>query len=241
MAKTSRPVLGDAEEGAADPRVTLVAYDEDAEDAVLTAILFRATGRAYGELRSAVREMRGEAKVALLRDALRGVGDHEVPVRELENATYTFEIVVDFGAYRDIQRHRMTTQTQQPLTCGLGYTVPEDAEKAGLAPMVKRALDEARERWHELSAVDPTHAQYAVPLAFHKRFLLSMNLREAYYMVRLRSRVQGHESYRRVAWGIKREIQRVHPVLGALIPAEEEGLGEAVSPAEASGRVATAG
>jgi thymidylate synthase ThyX len=241
MAKASRPVLGEAVDVPAEPRVTLVAHDPDAEDAVLTAVLFRATGRPYGELRSEVLEMSLEAKAALLNEALSGIGEHEPPVRELENANYTFEIIVDFGAYRDIQRHRMTTQTQQPLSCDLGYTIPDDAHRAGLAPAMERALEETRERWRELSAVDSVHAQYAVPLAFHKRFLISMNLREAYHMVRLRSRIQGHESYRRVAWAIKREIERVHPVLGALIPAEVDERERVATPVAASGAASTAG
>jgi thymidylate synthase ThyX len=92
-----------------------------------------------------------------------------------------------------------------------------------VAPLVERALAEARERCRELAAVDAEHAQYAVPLAFHQRFLLTMDFREAYQFVRLRSRSSGHESYRRVALAVKDEIARVHPLLGALIPEGDDG------------------
>ncbi len=115
----------------------------------------------------------------------------------------------------------MTTQTQQLLSCEIGYAIPDDARESGLAWRMMEALEAAAVAQRQLAAIDPIHAQYAVPLAFRKRFLMRMNFRQAYQFVRLRSRVQGHESYRRVAWCVKREIERVHPFLGALIPCEE--------------------
>ena len=218
------------ESTAAVPGVRLVSYDPDGERTVLAALLFRATDRPYGEIREGVAGMDRNKVGVLLKKALRGIGGHEAPVREFESTTYTFEIVCDFGAYRDIQRHRMTTQTQQLLTCDLGHTIPDDARDAGLAGRIEEALAGARESYRALAASDPVHAQYAVPLAFNKRFLLTMNLREAHHFVGLRSQVQGHESYRRIAWAIKREIEKVHPALGTLIPAECE---EATTPCEA--------
>lgn len=206
--------------GEITPGVRLVSYDPEGEDDVLASVLFRASGCSYDDATRALCGMGAAAKAALLETALEGVGAHEAPVREFENTHYTFEIIVDYGAYRDIQRHRMTTQTQQVLTCDLGYAVPTDAQEAGVAGRLGDTLDMARESWVELSATGREHAQYAVPLAFHKRFLMTMDFREAYYFVRLRSGPQGHESYRRVALGVKREIERVHPTLGSLIPAQ---------------------
>ena len=203
-----------------EPDVRLVSYDPDGERVVLAAALFRATGRPYEEIAAEVREYDTDRVGVLLNDALSGIGGHEVPIREFESTAYTFEIVCDFGAYRDIQRHRMAMQTQQPVSCDLGYAIPTDAHEAGLADRVAAALERARESWCRLADVDPIHAQYAVPLAFRKRFLMRMNLREAFHFVALRSRVQGHESYRRVAWAVRDEIERVHPNVGSLIPVE---------------------
>jgi thymidylate synthase ThyX len=218
----------------AAPGVRLVRHDPGGEDTVLAALLFRAEGGSYDDARAAVAGLDRERRRALLDAAVRDIGGHEAPVREFESAAYTFEIVVDFGAYRDIQRHRMTAQTRQVLDVELGYSVADDAREAGVSERVERALDEARERCRELAAVDPVHAQYAVPLAYHQRFLVTMDFREAYQFVRLRSRLGGHESYRRVARSVKREIERVHPLLGALIPADES-CAPAARVAEASG------
>lgn len=207
----------------ASGRVRIVHYDEDGEISVLASLLFRADGRSYGEARAIIAGMNEDERRSALGVALAGMTEHEAPVREFENTSYTFEITCDFGAYRDIQRHRMTTQTQQLLTCDLGYVVTDDARAAGLAGRVERTLEEARESWRILADIDPEHAQYVVPLAYNKRFLMRMNFRQAFHFVRLRSKVQGHESYRRVAWAVKREIERVHPLLGELIPVDVEG------------------
>ncbi len=160
-------------------------------------------------------------RAQLIATAVEGMTDHELPVREFEETAYTFEIVCDFGAYRDIQRHRMATQTQQLLGCSLGRTVPDDAREAGVSQEMEEVLDVARERWECLAQIDPAHAQYAVPLAYHKRFLMTINARSAFHLVRLRSKVQGHESYRRIACEMKREIENVHPGIGALIPVDD--------------------
>jgi thymidylate synthase ThyX len=219
------PAVGAGDRGGRglESAVRLVRHEPDGEEAVLAALLFRATGASHDEARAAARGLDMESRRALLDASVRGIGSHEAPVREFESAGYTFEVVVDFGAYRDIQRHRMTTQTRQRLGVELGWSVPDDARAAGVASLVERALAEARERCRELAAVDAEHAQYAVPLAFHQRFLLTMDFREAYQFVRLRSRSSGHESYRRVALAVKDEIARVHPLLGALIPEGDDG------------------
>jgi thymidylate synthase ThyX len=227
-APVSRTSLGAALDGpTAEPDVRLVEYDRKGERAIAAALLFREEGRPYEEIRTDLAGMNMEDIGVLLIRALQGIGGHEAPVREFESTAYTFEITCDFGAYRDIQRHRMTTQTQQLLTCDLGYAVPADAMEAGVADKMSEALEGVVAPWRELAQEDPVHAQYVVPLAYRKRFLMRMNYREAYQFVRLRSRVQGHESYRRIAWAVHDEITRVHPVLGQLIPCDREEIGRA--------------
>lgn len=204
-----------------EPYVRLVEHDQEGETRVMAAMLFRAGGLPYEEARARAERMAPRERAAVLASAVDGMTEHELPVREFEETAYTFEIVCDFGAYRDIQRHRMATQTQQLLGCALGRTVPDDAREAGVAGEMEAALDEAAERWERLAEIDPVHAQYAVPLAYHKRILMTLNARSAFHLIRLRSRVQGHESYRRIATAMKREIERVHPGIGSLIPVDE--------------------
>jgi thymidylate synthase ThyX len=241
-APVARQSLGAALESARPaPDVRLVEYNPGGERAVLTALMFREEGRPYDEVRRDVSKLDKVEIGVLLSRALQSIGGHEAPVREFESTAYTFEITCDFGAYRDIQRHRMTTQTQQLLTCDLGFGIPTDARESGVAERMAEVLEAVVPAWRELASEDPVSAQYVIPLAFRKRFLMKMNFREAYQFVRLRSRVQGHESYRRVAWAVKDEITRVHPELGVLMPCDYEGSGreaEAVGAADGAGEKA---
>ncbi|MBD3348614.1 MAG: hypothetical protein GF400_05400 [Candidatus Eisenbacteria bacterium] len=206
--------------------VRLVSHDPRGERRVAETILFGADGCSHDEARERVEAMSDEEIGVLLKGALDGIGGHEAPVREFESTAYVFEITCDFGAYRDVQRHRMTSQIAQPLTCDLGYSTPDDAVESGAAYAMRVQLDRAREAWRDLASIDLFSAQYAVPLAFRKRFLMQMNYREAYVFARLRSKVQGHESYRRIAWSVKDEIERVHPTLGGAIPVDREPVAE---------------
>jgi hypothetical protein len=131
----------------------------------------------------------------------------------MEEAHYTFEIVLDYGAYRDIQRHRMATHHPQRLTVDLGYDRPPQIEAAGLSSHFDGAMEQAAHAYRELAQGCPEEAQYVVPLAYRKRLLLTMNLREVFHFVQLRSARQGHASYRKVAQAIYQELARVEPRL----------------------------
>ena len=224
---------GSARRGSGASGVRLVEHDDDGERSVLASLLFRAGGSSYESARRVVNDWSDESVGAALEAAVRSVGDHEAPVRELEMTDYTFEITCDFGAYRDVQRHRMATQTRQPLGCELGYEIPDDAREAGVADRMEQGLRRAGDAWRQLVETDRNAAQYVVPLAYRVRFLMKMNLREAYVFCRLRSRVQGHDAYRRIAWAIRDEIERVHPALGRLIPVDRSTAETALIQTEA--------
>ncbi len=144
-------------------------------------------------------------------------GYKDPPLRALEHLTFTFEILVDYGAYRDIQRHRLATQTTQPLTCAHGYDVPELLTQSGFEAEFRAAMDQAASTFAQLTQEHPQEAQYVVPLAYRKRVLFTWNLRELHHFISLRSARQGHISYRRVAQAAYRELEREYPFLAQFI------------------------
>jgi thymidylate synthase ThyX len=136
--------------------------------------------------------------------------------RALEHANYTFEIVANFGAYRDLQRHRMLSQDRQLLGTSLGYDLPEALVEHGLAGPFEAAMERAEEVHRLLSAaLGPIDAQYAVPLGYRMRWYFKANLREIYHLCELRSSAQGHPDYRWIAQEMFRRVQEVHPRLVA--------------------------
>jgi len=198
----------------ADSRqVVLADYDREAENKIIASIIYRYSHEPYGIILGRVKRMEPEEKERIFDEFMKRLGEHDTPMRELEHAYYTFDILVDYGAFRDVQRHRMSTQTNQPLTTANGYETPEEVKSIGYEARFRKAMESAKQAFERISDKFPAEAQYAVPLAFRKRTLFTWNLRELYHFVKLRSSKEGHMSYRRVAWDIYKEVKRVHPVL----------------------------
>jgi thymidylate synthase ThyX len=191
--------------------VTLVRYDPDAEIEIVAALLYPYARGSLVQLRERVRAFTPAQRERVIEEALSRRGPHDNPLRALEHVSYTFDLLVDFGAYRDIQRHRMATQQTQALTVDHGYEMPEELEELGLADEFDRAMDRAAGCYRSMVGSLPFEASYVVPLAFRRRLLFTWNLRELFHFVELRSAPQGHRSYRRVAQQIFREVARVHP------------------------------
>ncbi len=193
---------------------TLVAYDADAELRVLAAILYPETSLPLSELWATVRTLDAATRAAIVRAY---VGQREVrfhrPGRAFEEARYTFDLVADLGAYRDLQRHRMLTQARQRYTTTLGFLVPPEIDDAGLGAPYRQALEQAAEAATAIAAELPEAAGYAVPFAALTRWRVTLNLREAYHLCELRSSPQGHPGYRSIAQAMARAIREVHPLL----------------------------
>jgi len=193
----------------------LVRWDDDAEERVAEAILAGVSNRPAEVIRAAVAVMTAPARRELLADYVSRRGRHDPPLRALEATTMTFEIVVDYGAWRDLQRHRLMSVEEQPLTPHLGYERPDVLTSAGLSDDYNRAMAAVEESYPLLLAESPDDAAYVIPLAFRKRAFLTLNLRELHHMVQLRSARQGHASYRRVAQAMHAEFARIQPVLAS--------------------------
>ena len=204
-------------------RVQLVAAPEDPYATLATAILYEQTGLSYEACRSQVAALARPRQLEVIDAYLVGRGRHDQPLRALEHLVYSFEIALDYGAFRDIQRHRMCTQTGQVLGSHLGYETPDGLAELGHEAVYHQRLSEAAELHRRLvDEVGPEAAQYVLPLAFRKRVLITWNLRELHHFIQLRSAHQGHVSYRRVAQDCWRELDRVHPELARPIRVDLE-------------------
>jgi thymidylate synthase ThyX len=129
---------------------------------------------------------------------------------------YRFEIVSDYGAFRDLQRHRMLTVQWQSLTPDLGAGIPEQVELAGCGDDYRRALEISAGEYERLvSAGFDRAAPYALCLGYRIRYILDLNAREAMQLIELRSGREGHPSYRAVAHEMHSQIAGVHPTVAA--------------------------
>ncbi len=199
------------------PDVALVRYPEDAEDQLVAAILYGYTAHPMRQVQERVGKLSREEKEQVIDEYLRRRGPHDQPLRALEHLTYTFDILVDFGAFRDIQRHRMATQTPQEQGPLHGYSTPPEISRYGFLSTYENCMARAREAYRVIAADFPREAQYVLPLAFRKRVLFTWNLREIHHFVQLRSAQQGHISYRHIAQQVFKEVERIHPLLAKYI------------------------
>lgn len=195
--------------------VRLVHYDRDALDRIILALAYDGSEPGV-HVRGIVEAMKHATKAereGIIQAALSRRGPHDPACRAFESATLTIELLLDYGAYRDLQRHRMLTPSTQRLTCRLGFETPAELSDMGFGMEYARAMLGVVDAWEQIDAKFPMEAQYAVPLGFRVRTLWTLNLREAIHVMELRSAKQGHASYRRVAQAMYRSLVRVFPWL----------------------------
>jgi thymidylate synthase ThyX len=212
------------EEGDGGPSVKLLRVDGD-EDDLLTALLFEASAASEDTIREAVESLDEARRSQLLAELVgeRSNRRHR-PGRGFEALRYRFEIVADYGAFRDLQRHRMLTIQWQTLTPDLGAGVPEQVELAGCGDEYRRALNISQSAYDALKHRGlESAAPYALCLGYRIRFILDLNAREAMQLIELRSGREGHPSYRAVAHEMHTQIAAVHPaVAGAMAHVDHE-------------------
>lgn len=200
------------------PSVDLL-HVHGSEDDLLAACLFEGADASEAEIRAGVGRL-GPAERAELFAAMVGRrrNRRHRPGRGFEAVSYRFEIVSDYGAFRDLQRHRMLTCQWQSLTPDLGASPPDEVIEAGVGAEYERALEISRAEYERLR--DEGHAElapYALCLGYRIRYVLDLNAREAMQLIELRSGREGHPTYRAVAQAMHDEIAAVHPaVAGAM-------------------------
>jgi thymidylate synthase ThyX len=200
----------------------LIDYDADGERKVLAAALYRFGEMSYVDALAYAGSLTEDVRETLADSLLGRLGKFDIPLRELEYCTYTFDLTMDQGAYAEFKRHRMMTQTPQKLTTRLGYATPRLIMEAGFESQYEAAMESAARMYEKIFQVNPNVAQYVVPNGFNRRVLARFNLREAYAFCQLRSAATAHFSIRRIAQKIYEEMSRVHPLLTKYMKLHDE-------------------
>jgi len=210
----------------ASPTVTLVDWDPDGEEKVLAAMVYPHSHQSEEAIVRRVRLLSAEERVALVRAyAGERTNRRHKPGRALERTDYRFDVLSDYGAFRDLQRHRMLTIEWQALGPDHGYDTPEAVSAAGLAGAYDASLERSRDLYEALAPVFEAQAPYAVALAFKVRYVMQFNAREAVHLLELRTGPQGHPSYRAVAQQMHRLIaeQAGHHAIAELMRFVDHG------------------
>lgn len=194
--------------------VTLIDYDDEAEEKVIAAILYAQSRHPLEQLRQLAAAMSQHQRQQILGEYFtKRRHRRDKLIRAFENVYYTFDILGNLGLYRDLHRHRILTQERQDFTTVHGYDTPPEIEEAGFKSEFDRCMNRAAELYEQIYRVLPSEAQYVVPFAYKIRWYIKMNLREAVHMCELRTMPQGHPDYRFICQEMWRKIQEVHPTL----------------------------
>src|SRR2546425_3174401 len=215
-ARAASPPMRDAGPGVHD-EVTLTDYDPDGEAKIVAAALYAVSNRPDAELLELARRMTAEERSAVLAAYVgKRLNRRHRPGRAFERTSYRFDVLGDYGAFRDLQRHPFLTLEWQRLTPRHGSVMPEAVAEAGAADDWRRVLAEAAELHDAIEAAGPSEvASYAVSMAYRVRFYMEMNAREAMHVIELRTTPQGHPSYRRICQAMHRLIGERHPAIAA--------------------------
>jgi len=206
----ARPLVADVSP-APRAELTLTEFDPEGEVKIVASALYAVSRLPDDQLIQAARQMSSDDRAALLRAY---VGDRanrrHKPGRAFERTRYRFDVLADYGAFRDLQRHRLLTLDWQPLSPEHGCTEPAAIEEAGALADWRAVMDGSAALYATLVAQGLAEvAPYAVVMAYRVRFYMDMNAREAMHVIELRTSPQGHPSYRRVCQMMHRAIAEV--------------------------------
>lgn len=194
--------------------VKLSDFDVDGQEKIIAGILYElGEGDIQENYKRALKMTEKEKDVLITSYVGKRNSRRDRPARAFELAYVTFDLNADFGAYRDLQRHRVLTQHRQLLSCGQGYDTPSELIDAGLVEEYNTAMIKAKQLYDKMKKIMPFEAQYVVPLGYRMNYYMKMNLREAFHLIELRTTRQGHPSYRKICIKMFQELKKIYPII----------------------------
>ncbi len=211
--KSSTSSNGTAKPGDARSKVRLLRWDEQAEERLAAALLYRRSHLSYDDIWRRVLDMGSEKRTQIIAESVKGMGPHDAPVREFELVDYTFEFLMDYGAYREFKRHRMQSYIPQALSTIHGYQVPPLLVDAGLKQRFEDALEPVEKAYSQVGERFPAVAEYLVTHAHYRRLISRINLRECYHLFKLRTSELAHFAIREPMLEAMKLVVEIHPSL----------------------------
>jgi len=202
-------------------RTQLVDYEPEktAIDKIITSIIYeQSPSTSYNIIMQQVKKLPDEKKRKIISafTKLRQNRRHR-PSRAFESVYYTFDLLNNFGMFRDFHRHRALTLERQLLTTDHGYNIPNEIKILGIEKEYTECMTKTKQTFDKIRKKHPEQGQYVVNFAYNYPYFMKFNLREACHLIELRTVPQGHIDYRRVAQQMFKEINRVHPNLSKIM------------------------
>lgn len=214
--KISKKLLESTHSEKLDKEIDLVDYWPKNELLLVPDMIYEHSNLSLSELQEAVNGWPYEKRLEVFNSYMgERLNRRHRPGRALEKAHYSWDIICDYGIFRDLQRHRLVDDLQwQKLTPRYGFEVPELIEKAGLTDLFEEAFDISLKLHSAMCAGKYVNeAQYATLLGHKLRWKITYNARQAFHFHELRTTPQGHPGYRKLVLQMHEKLAEVHPLI----------------------------
>ncbi len=202
-------------------RTILVDWESEKKsmEKILTSLMYeQSPSTSYQDILQQVKKLSKEKKIKIINSFIKiRQNRRHRPSRAFESVYYTFDLLNNFGMFRDFHRHRALTLERQLLTTDHGYSIPKEIKILGIDKDYKECMDKTKEAFDKIRKKYPEQGQYVVNFAYNYPYFMKFNLREACHLIELRTVPQGHIDYRRVAQQMYKKINKVHPNLSKII------------------------
>ncbi len=197
--------------------VTLSNYWPKNELDIVADMLYEHSSLSLSEIKQQVNAMSYDQRLQIFETYIgERLNRRHRPGRALEIPHYSWDLICDYGIFRDLQRHRMVDDLEwQELSPRFGYDIPDLIEQAGLVDDYEKCFAISLSLHSYLYSTDfQLEAQYATLLGHKMRWKVTYNARQAFHFHELRTTPQGHPGYRKLVKQMHDKLSEVHPLLG---------------------------
>lgn len=217
MQKLANEYLPENHSAGEEPAVQLTDFWPRNELDLIPDMLYEHSNLPLTKLREEVATWPYERKLEVF-DAYVGerLNRRHRPGRALEKAHYSWDLICDYGVFRELQRHRMVDDLEwQFLTPRYGYDIPKLVEDAGLTDYFEACFDLSLKLYSSLQKAGyQLEAQYTTLLGHNMRWKVTYNAREAFHLHEIRTTPQAHPNARKLMQAIHEKLSEKHPLLG---------------------------
>ncbi|MBP7859729.1 FAD-dependent thymidylate synthase [Patescibacteria group bacterium] len=199
----------------------VIEYDKNVEDKIISALLFKESIQSFEEIYSKVKQLSTIKKEEILKSILssREQRWYKLP-RAFEYCNITYEMISDYGTYKDLQRHRIKSQIRSKFSPYLGYKVPPLLVEEKMEKEFISAISKVERVYKLIAKKDNDLAEYATCVAHNLRYAVNTNLRALLWEAELRTISQGHFDYRKMAQEVIIWIKKTYPLIGKYVIAD---------------------
>ncbi len=171
---------------AGTPVATLIEATPEADEKVLSLLVFSSSNLSMHRCRRMVKTLNAEERTALFKAAFRRLRSYDAVLREFERAELSFELVVSASCFAQLKRHRMATIVSQEYEPVLGLTIPPSIREVGMEDRLREIADRTEDLYRDIRKEAAPAAAYILTNAHRRRVFVKMNAREMYHLCRLR-------------------------------------------------------